>query len=213
MRNRILGACFVVFGLTALTGCTTMSPGTPLPTPASSTDETPSSRPSEPGGGDELPSDGAPKVPNPIDASHFEQNPCDSLTPSQAQGLDLGAGKRLDTSFGRGCNWRNSETGGSVSIDFSSEDKRGLSSAYRSANKGEFTYFEPIDDIEGHPAVAYDITAGKPTTACFVAVGVTDELTFSTMVTLSPSNVGEKEPCETSAMVAGMMLKNMQERS
>lgn len=211
MRIRRLGFIAIAFSLTVLAGCTTTSAGTPLPTPASSTENTPSS--TSPENDDELPSDGAPKVPNPIDASHFEQNPCDALTPTQAQGLDLGSGKRQDTSFGRGCNWRNAEAGGSVSIDFASEDKRGISSAYRSGNKGEFGYFEPIDDIEGHPAVAYDITSGTPTAACFVAVGVTDELVFSTMVALSPSNVGKKDPCETSAMVAGIMLKNMQGRS
>jgi hypothetical protein len=35
-------------------------------------------------------------------------------------------------------------------------------------------------------------------------------LTFSTHVALSAKNVGQKDPCELSATVAGTMLKNMQ---
>lgn len=209
MRTRLWGAALAGFSVAVLAGCTTTSSGTPLPGATSSAEDTPSSAPSE--DNDALPSDGAPKVTNPIDASHFEQNPCDMLTTAQAQDLDLGPGKRQDTNFGKGCSWRNAENGGSVSIDFATDDKRGLSSAYRSHANGDFTYFEPIDDIEGHPAVAYDINATKPTAACFVAVGLTDELTFSIRVALSAQNVDNKNPCELSAMVAGIMIKNIQE--
>jgi len=210
VRNRLVAAVLATLSVVALAGCTTPSPGTPTPDSRSSTDETSTSTTEN---DDDLPSDGAPKVTNPIDVSHFEQNPCDAFTPAQAQQFDLEAGKRQDTDFGNGCAWRNPETGGSVTLGFASVDKRGLSSTYRAEKEGDFTYFEPIDDIEGHPAVAYDVNSSKPTAACFVDVGVTDELTFATRVGLSASNVGEKDPCELSAQVAGMILKNMQERS
>jgi hypothetical protein len=211
VRTRLWGAALAGLSVAVLAGCTTTSSGTPLPGATSSAEDTPSSAPSEEN--DALPSDGAPKVTNPIDASHFEQNPCDMLTTAQAQDLDLGPGKRQDTNFGKGCDWRNSQNGGSIAINFASAGMRGLSSTYRSNKNGDFTYFEAIDDIEGHPAVAYDINTANPTAVCFVAVGLTDQLTFSTRVALSANNVGKKDPCELSAMVAGIMMKNMQEES
>lgn len=211
MRNRLPGIVLATLCVAAIAGCTTTSAGTPTPGPLTSSEDTASSAPSdEPPDTGDLPSDGAPKVTNPFDASHFEQNPCDSLTSAQAQGLQVGPGKRSDTNFGRGCSWRNSETNGSVSIDFLSEDKRGLSSAYRSNKNGDFTYFEPIGDVEGQPAVAYDIRSANPTAACTVAVGVTDKLMFATTIGLSANNVGHTDPCDLAATVAGTMVKNMQ---
>jgi hypothetical protein len=206
-----------VLATVTLAGCTSTSAGTPRPDPASPTENTsdePASDTNEPpSGSDDLPSDGAPKVANPFDASHFEQNPCDALTQEQLKELNVGKGKPLSTNFGKGCSWRNPETGGSVAMDWASTDKRGLSSAYRSNNNDELSYFEPIADIQGHPAVAYDINSSNPTAACFVGVGITDELLFSSRVVLSGKNLGVKNPCEMSALAAGMMLETMRGES
>jgi hypothetical protein len=199
------------FGLLVATGCTTTSEGTPLPG-STSTSETPSNPSSdEPPSGD-LPSDGAPKVEKPLDVSHFAQSPCDALTPENAQILKMpSVGEQSGDSLGNGCRWINKQTSGSLSIDFFSADRRGLSSVYREAKGSDFPHFEPIDDIGGHPAVAFHPEVAKPTVDCVVAVGVTDQLVFDARVALSDANIGKKDPCSLAAQAADMMMKTMQE--
>lgn len=193
-----------------VTGCTTTSESTPLPG-STSTSEAPSNPPDEPSSGD-LPSDGAPKVEKPLDAGRFEQNPCDALTAEDAEALNVpAAGEPTEVAFGKGCRWRNKQTQGVVGIQFFSTDERGLSSVYQEAKRSDFPYFEPIADIEGLPAVAYDPETAKPTGGCSVAVGVTDQLAFTVQLDLSSANTGQKDPCTVAAQAAGMMAKTMRE--
>jgi hypothetical protein len=190
------------------TACTTTSAGTPLPGSTS-----PSSvSPEQPTPNDELPSDGAPKVENPLDVSRFEQNPCEALTAEDAQGLNLPTtGEPTEVAFGNGCQWRNKQTQGSAGIQFFSSIERGLSAVYAEAKGSDFPYFEPIDDIEGYPAVAFDTKVAKPVASCTVAVGVADQLVFDVVVDLSDANLNKKDPCELAIQVAGMMMNRMQE--
>jgi hypothetical protein len=163
---------------------------------------------------DELPTNGAPKVENPIDATHFEQNPCDALTPAQASRLNVPPeGTRSDTSFGPGCAWRNPETGGNFHFGILTETKRGLSDTYRSNDNGKFTYFEPLADLEGSPAVAFDTDEKTPTIQCSVVVGLTDQLTIQTLTQLSPANVGRTDPCEVAIMATGEAMKTIKAES
>ena len=206
MRTR-LPLVVATLGLLAATSCTTTSEGTPRPDPTTST-EASSNEPSS----DDLPSDGAPKVKDPLDVSRFEQSPCDALTSEDAKTLNVPAiGEPTEVAFGKGCRWRNKQTQGVVGIQFFSTVKRGLSSLYAEAKGSNFPYFEPIEDIEGFPAVAYDPEAEKPTGDCSVGVGVTDQLAFTVQLDLSSTNIGQKDPCQVAAQVAGMMAKTMRE--
>jgi hypothetical protein len=203
VRTRLLLAVAVV-ALAA--GCTTTSAGTPLPSPSAS-EELPPPDPDE-----ALPSDGAPKVENPLDVTQFEEKPCDVLTPEDAQELNLPAtGEQRGDSLGQTCYWRNSETRGFLAVSFFSGDERGLSSIYREAKGSDFPFFEPIADIEGHPAVAYNVDEEEPRVNCVVALGLSDQLAFTVSVDLSEANIGEKDPCKTSADIAGMLMKTMLE--
>lgn len=208
-RHRLSKVFIIASCLMVVTSCTVVSEGSPVSDP-NDVSETSSSdaKPLPPE--EELPSDGAPKVTNPIDAGRFEQDPCAVLTPEQADELGVDpTGKPDEDAFGKICRWRNPKiNGGSTTINFFSIEKRGLSSVYRSYNRGEFKYFAPIE-VEGQPAAAYDINRSKPTAACFVAVGLTDQLVFSSYTTLSSNNVDQRDPCEAGAQVAGMMVKTM----
>ena len=192
-------------------GCTTTAAGVPVPDRVNSTGA-PTSE--EPPPDEELPSDGAPKVENPIDASHFAENPCDALTPDQASGLNVEPeGTRSDTAFGPGCAWRNPDTGSNFHFGVLTKTKRGLSDTYRSNESGEFTYFDPIADLEGFPAVAFDTDEKKPTIQCSVVVGLTDELTIQTLTQLSRANVGQRDPCEAAIMATGETMKTIKAES
>lgn len=202
MRTQ-LAVLVALLSVAVVSGCTTTSSGTPLPGSSTSASSTEASS-------DDLPSDGAPKVENPLDVSQFEQSPCDVLTAEDANTLNVPATGRQDgDSSGESCYWNNPETRGSLSVSFLSSEDRGLSAVY--ARKGKYAYFEPIDDVEGHPGVAFNPDKDEPTIDCGVMVGVTDQLVFMTRVALSEGNVGRRKPCDAAAQAAGMMMKTMQE--
>lgn len=210
MRNRLALITVVAASVVGLTACTTEAPGNPIPDRVNSTVAPTTEEPPD----DELPSDGAPSVENPIDASHFEENPCDALTPGQASGLNVEPeGTRSDTAFGPGCAWRNPATGGNFHFGILTKTKRGLSDTYRSDKNGEFTYFEPIADLEGFPAVAFDTEEENPTVQCSVVVGLSDELTIQTLTQLSRANVGQRDPCEAAIMATTETMKTIKAES
>lgn len=196
-----------LLGLTLVGGCTTMTEGQATP------GSTASSAPSPTGPGEEeLPSHGAPKVVNALDVGRFEQDACLALTAEQAQELVLKyPGEPWNSSFGDACLWITPKGNGSVSIGFFSELSRGLSAVYEEHEKGQYDFFEPQDEIEGFPAVVYGVQDRRSDGICDVSVGVSDKLTFVTTVTLSMNNVGNKDACQESVKVAGMMLRTMKD--
>jgi Protein of unknown function (DUF3558) len=210
MRTR-LPVLIAALTMAVASGCTTTSAGTPSPDSSSSAGSQPSSDVPPPNSDDDLPSDGAPQVETPLDVSHFEENPCDVLKPEDAQELNVPAtGDQEEDALGKTCYWHNGQTQGMVTASFFSDEKRGLSSIYREAKGSEFPYFEAIEDIDGHPAVAFN-TDEKPVIDCTVAVGISDQLVFTARVDLSTANIDKTDPCEWAARVAGMMMETMQE--
>jgi hypothetical protein len=157
-----------------------------------------------------LPSDGAPKVKNPLEVSRFEQNPCLSLTQAQVQALNLGPqGTPREAPLGQACTWTNTESQGFLDIAFLGKDPRGLSATYKANKDGRWAYFVEYPDIEGFPAVASDQRDERKSGSCILEVGVSDKLSFHVGIRLSRANVGQKDPCDVAAQVAGMALKTM----
>lgn len=194
-----------VLGAVMMSGCTVATAGTP---------QAASTKTSEPSGGGpsaDLPSDGAPKVDNPLDVSHFEEEPCDALAAEDAKELNVPTpGKQSNNGVGQSCDWVNTQTGGALRLTFFSDEKSGLSSLYREAKAVGWPLFERVGDVEGHPAVAYSTSEAEPTYTCVVAVGLSDQLAFSTYATLSNANVGKRKPCEAAADAAGRLLRTME---
>lgn len=215
MRNRLARVFVIAVSAAGLTACTTTAVGNPVPDQVNSTDNpTSGTSTSADPPADELPSDGAPKVENPIDASAFEQNPCDALTPGQTSKLNVpAAGKAADTEFGKGCIWRNPDSGGATGISFLSSIRRGLSIAYAEQDAGYYKYFKPVDDLEGFPAAIFDTRTDKPTSQCSITVGLADDLAFQTLTNLSRNNIGQKDPCEVGELATREMLKTIKANS
>jgi hypothetical protein len=207
VRARPSGFVAVLLGVALVTGCTTASTGEPRPAVEPSV---PASRASAPSGTDSLPSDGAPKVDNPLDTTRFQQDPCLALTPAQLRLLNVGpAGEPDDAALGNACDWRNSETRGFAEIAFLERIPRGLSAAYKANNDGDWAFFVERPAIEGYPAVAYGGIDLRDSGECSVLVGVSDKLIFESAVRLSEGNVGRTDPCDKAAEVAGMALQTM----
>lgn len=200
----------LIFCLTVVS-CTTTTDGEPTPVPTSETRTADSTQPSS--GNDDLPSHGAPKVQKPLeDTAAFEENPCATLTTVQTQQLNLPSdGEKEEIPYGMGCEWRNIQTHGEVKIGLLSDNDRGLSAVYAADQRGDLSYFVPLPEIEGHPAVANDVEDRRPMGRCIIDVGVTDQLLLDIVVQLSQANVGQKEPCEVAADVAGMALQTMKD--
>lgn len=205
----LLGA---VVAVAMLAACTSTSPGRaePAPTRTTTTDASPSTSGSGAPSGRPLPSDGAPKVKNPLDTSRFQQDPCLALTDAQVQQLNLtGERNREERPFGNACRWRNPETRGHADLYFTDKIEDGLSSIYRANNQGKYKYFIELPEIEGYPAVAAGSTDGRKNGQCFADVGVSDTLAFQLSGRLSLANVGKKDPCEMTAQAAALMLQTM----
>lgn len=204
----VIGLVFLI-----VAGCTTTSEGEPSPATTTETGEVSTESSTAPTSSDvdDLPSDGAPKVDEPLDTTRFQQDPCTVLTASQAQQeLNLSPqGEPEDVAYGNGCNWSNPQSRGLVSIEFLTGNTRGLSALYAANERGEYPYFVEMPPVEGYPAVASDIEDRRPRGICIVAVGVTDELIFDVYLQLSQANVGKVEPCEMAARVAGLALRTM----
>jgi len=204
----------VVSLLSLLTvGCTTTSAGEPGPDATSETQTiNPTSTVETADPGEDLPTDGAPTVPDPLDTTAFQQDPCRALTPDQSQELNVGSsGEPYEEVLGNGCEWRNTESKGRTKLAFLDRDPRGLSALYRANKAGKWAYFEELPPIEGYPAIVRGIVDDRDRGSCTVVVGVSDEIAFATILELSPANVGKKDPCEVGAQVAGMALQNMKQ--
>lgn len=212
MHWTVLGAAAAVAMLTA---CTTTSPGRAEPAPTRSTETTATDVPPSTSGeaqpsGKPLPSDGAPKVKNPLDTSRFEQDPCLALTDAQVQQLNLtGERTRDERPFGNACEWRNPETRGSADLYFLNKIGRGLSGTYWANKQGSYAFFIELPEIEGFPAVAHGGSTDRTNGYCYVEVGVSDMLAYQLSGQLSRANVGKKDPCEMTTQAAALMLQTM----
>jgi hypothetical protein len=205
----------LVLGLvcTALAaGCTTVSQGEPAPatTGTAETAQTTESQPSETDPGGDLPTDGAPAVPDPLDTTAFQQNPCRSLTAAQSTELEVTTdGKPVAEALGNSCMWQNPRSTGVAILSFLDKDPRGLSAEYHADKEGKWAYFEELSPIEGFPAVARDLSDERGTGNCSVVVGVSDQISFALYLQQSHEKIGQVDPCSKAAEVAGMALQTM----
>lgn len=158
-----------------------------------------------------LPYAGAPRVEDPLDTSRFEQDPCQALSSAQAVDLEVEwPGESRDAPLGKACTWR-SQNDSRALVEVASQDKypHGLSAVYQAEEDGKWAFFTELDPVEGYPAVSYGQVDQRDTGGCRVEVGLSDEIAFDVVLQLSATNVGKKDPCETAAMVAGMVVETM----
>ncbi|SDC86375.1 Protein of unknown function [Actinokineospora iranica] len=212
-----------LLALVTLAACTTGEAGTPVglsttttrtqdPAPGSKTSEP--STPSAPASSTELPTDGAPKVKNPVDVSKFANDPCASLPPERAQVLvGTPTGKRTEHPTGAGCRWFNNSpdtfNGSSIDVHFFSQTSKGLTAVYRANKRGEWAYFEPVADINGMPAVTYDKRDNRDIGMCGVDVGMSDTMSIGVITQQSLSKRNRDQACQVAVMVAAEVVKTL----
>jgi hypothetical protein len=150
---------------------------------------------------------GAPHVPAPLPVDGLLAQPCDALSPTQVDQLGMvGPGKSEQTPTGPSCTWKSATSdANSISVEPVTINKNGLDSIY--ANKAKAAYFEPLQ-IDGYPAVYFDIQDGRSQGTCSLWVGATDELAVSVI-----SQIGRgpnvSNPCPVAERTAKAMTEHL----
>lgn len=156
-----------------------------------------------------------PTVPSPLSAKALDGSPCDSaLTSSQIThflGQSTPANPR-DTELGPMCQWSSaSGSGAGITVTYQTESDQGLGLAYHNV-KPKATRWKELEPVQGFPAIAYTNTDDKR--ACVIVVGVTDQLAFSTALTLGDKSTAEGKDCfDAGPQVADAVLGNLKARA
>jgi hypothetical protein len=156
-----------------------------------------------------------PTVPSPLPATALDGSPCDSaLTSSQITHF-LGQStpaKPSDTELGPMCQWSSaSGSGAGITVAYQTESDQGIGLAYGNV-KPKAARWQPLEPVQGFPAVAYTNTGDKR--ACVIVVGVTDKLAFSTGLTLGDKAASEGKDCfDAAPEVADTVLTNLKARA
>jgi hypothetical protein len=157
------------------------------------------------------PTNGAPRVTNPLDAETFTDKPCTSLTATQLKKLGLRAGFEGE---GRGfdqSDWHCAYPGLDPAIDmwvdvnYHPDIPNGLSYRYKEHADGQWPRWKPTE-IDGYPAVFYNKTVPVSSPGlCNVDVGISD----SSLVNLWVLYWGDTRglnACATATKVAQAIL-------
>jgi hypothetical protein len=161
--------------LLAATACTSRANGTPTPHSTTALSETTTTSSADP-------SDGAPGVADPLDATGFLAEPCTVLSQSQLVTFDISPPGIPTTTgavaeyAGPFCSWHAAtELASTIGVGFITGNKNGLSDTYR--GRDTFDYFIPTT-VDGYPAVFVDGPDQRDSGTCNITVGISDQLAF-----------------------------------
>ena len=143
----------------------------------------------------------APKVPNPLNVSEFEQDPCAVLSPAQAnQVAGWTTSSKADGNVAPICTWMDSDHN-RLTIGFI-PGNGGLTTSYKNQDN-KYGYFAVAPAIGGYPAVYSGPADDRNDGGCLVAVGVSDDEVYTTSVSfrknLSPHY---PDPCPIAVQTA-----------
>lgn len=205
-------ATVALIGCAALLGaCKEGGSATPMPQPGVSPASSPATAdPSSPPS-TALPFGGAPKVNNPLPSTALDQPPCTSaLTDAQLQKLfgKVPTANPDDLVLGPTCRWSKPETGAMVYVGYTTKQRLGLSATY-SYTQPKVKFWQVAPDVQGFPAVYYEMGRAKPTDECTMDVGLADDLALHVGVTIGRQKEGTVDPCEGARMVADMVITNV----
>ena len=166
-----------------------------------------------------VPHSGAPKVTSPLPAKVLDGSPCDSALTSTQLTHFLGQTappKPSTDALGTACDWHNAGLNGSgFQISYQTKSQNGISLAYESV-KPTASRWVDLAPIQGYPAIGYVAPGVDPTDklSCVIVVGVTDELAYSVVLTLSDESAAQhKDACMLGPDVADAVMTNLKARA
>ncbi|WP_253674912.1 DUF3558 domain-containing protein, partial [Streptoalloteichus tenebrarius] len=155
---------------------------------------------------------GAPRVPQALDTSKYQQDPCSMLGVAQLQALNISAtGKPRSASTGPACDWSDDNGPSKMFLTLTLVTKGdGMAGLY--SRQKNFQLFQPLPPIEGYPAVLADQVDSRKAGSCTAVVAVTDQLVYMTQVQLrsgAHKSDDYSDPCPRTQKIATEVLKNM----
>ncbi|MFJ9786991.1 DUF3558 domain-containing protein [Amycolatopsis sp. NPDC101161] len=203
------GALVVACALAA--GCTSETGGTAN---AVTPDSSPGTSSSAAG-----PTGSVPKVTTPLDVTKYENDTCKLVPDDELTRLkftDPGEPRPRDSNpenlSGPSCGWKIRGEGLSLLVilgtgnrDAGAGGLAGIKAAYERPN-GPYKFFEPAPDVEGYPAVYFDIRDRRAIGNCSMAIGVADDLAVSVF---SEGYEGQQDSCDAAQGAAAAIVKTL----
>jgi hypothetical protein len=138
-------------------------------------------------------------VPNPLDATKFEQNPCALLSQAQArQVANLAKTRVISDPAGPICHWSD-DADNSVAVSLVRGN--GLRDVYQSRDS-EHGYFVPVPNLSGYPAVFSSLSDGRSKGICTMGVGVRNDEVMTVDSSFVASSPYYSDPCSLTQKAA-----------
>jgi hypothetical protein len=142
----------------------------------------------------------APQVPNPLDVSKFEQDPCSVLSQAQAsQVANLTTSSKADGTVAPICSWADDDHN-TVAFGFV-PGNGGLTTSYKNQDN-KSGYFAVAPDIGGYPAAFLGPVDDRDDGDCQVAVGVTNDEVITVNASFRDSSPYYSDPCSLAVKAA-----------
>ncbi|WP_086848111.1 DUF3558 domain-containing protein [Amycolatopsis kentuckyensis] len=207
MQSKLIAlAVSLVVSAGVATSCTTSTGGTASPSPSdSAATSAPAADPD------------VPKVPAPLDASKYVANMCDAVPKDVLASLKYtGPGEARASggdaaTAGPSCAWRLRGEGIGVSVILATANRdrgagglAGIYAAYR--DRKVIRFLEPAPEVEGYPAIYYDLSDERSSGTCGLGVGIADDLLVDVQ---AQGYQGKDDSCAAAAQVAAGIIKTL----
>jgi hypothetical protein len=163
-----------------------------------------------------------PEVPKvtqpPLDATKYVSDPCklvstDLLTSMKYTdaGVYHPAGNTPLTAAGPSCSWRIKGEGFGLQVILGTGNRErgagGLAGSYAAYRSGTIARFlERAPDVEGYPAIYFDVQDERSMGTCGLVVGIADDLSFSIQ---AQGYQGQDDSCAATAQAAAGVVKTL----
>ena len=204
LGGAVLVACALVGGCTSQTGGTA-TPVNSEPSPGTSSAAGPT--------GD------VPKVTTPLDVTKYGNDTC-GLVPNEELArlkyTDPGEPRPQDSTpegqSGPSCGWKIKGAGISLLIILGTGNRdngggglAGIQAAYERP-KNPIKFLERAPDVEGYPAVYFDVHDRRPNGNCTMAIGLADDLAAGVF---AEGYEGQQDSCDAAQGAAAAMVKTL----
>lgn len=191
-------------------GCTSETGGTATPVNTASSPGTSS----EPTSGADVP-----KVSTPLDVTKYVGDPCGLVPGDELARLkftDPGEPRTQDGSAenqaGPSCGWKIKGEGISLLVILGTGNRdagggglAGIQAAYERP-KNPIKFLERAPDVEGQPAIYFDIHDRRPAGNCTMAIGLADDLAVAVY---SGGYEGQQDSCDAAQGAAAAIVKTL----
>lgn len=146
------------------------------------------------------------KVPAPLPTQDLLSNPCSALANAQLKDVGLASPGKVTPGPPDLCRWESAGTrANSVGVGAVPQNKGGISDIYD--QKATQAYFEPFS-ASGYPGVVAAADDLRSSGTCSVWVGVTDQLAFTVITTIS-TGPNKATTCQSAQKIANAVVTHL----